>query len=315
MVTHDTHAPPFERALREDPMSGSGWPQGLPSNFGGLEVEFSAWETARIAVLPVPYDFSTSYQSGTRWGPRAVIEASRNMELWDDERGAIYRAGIHTLPEVEPTALGPGAMVERVERAVEWILERGKLPAMLGGEHSITAGAVRAAKRRHPNLSVLQLDAHADMRNEYLDSPHSHACVMRRIRELVPAASVGIRSMSEEEAEYLKSNPLPIWSARSFRALRGEWGPILSALTDDVFVTFDLDALDPSVLPGTGTPEPGGLDWYEAVDLIAAVAARRRIVGFDVVELAPIAGQVASDFLAARLTYRMMGLALGGSSR
>src|ERR1041385_2928182 len=121
-------------------------------------------------------------------------------------------AGIHTLHELESTALGPGEMAKRVEEAFDWILGAGKLPVMLGGEHSITAGAVRAAKRRHPNLSVLQLDAHADMRNEYLDSPHSHACVMRRIRELVPAASVGIRSMSEEEAEYLKSNPLPLWS-------------------------------------------------------------------------------------------------------
>jgi len=174
---------------------------------------------------------------------------------------------------------------------------------------------VRAAKRLYPGLSVLQLDAHADMRDEYLDSPYSHACVMRRVRELVPAASVGVRSFSEEEAELLESNPLPIWSTRRFRALRGDWKPILDALTADVFVTFDLDALDPSLLPGTGTPEPGGLDWYEAVDLLAAVAASKRIVGFDIVELAPIGGQVASDFLAARLAYRMMGLALRSGSR
>ena len=291
-------------------MTHPDWPQGLPTNFGGLDDEFSGFDRARIAVLPVPYDFSTSYQSGTRSGPRAMIEASRNMELWDDELGATYRAGIHTLPELEPTALGPGAMVERVERATAWMLDNRKLPALLGGEHSITAGAVRAAKQRFPNLSVLQLDAHADMRDQYLDSPHSHACVMRRIREVAPAASVGIRSLSEEEAELLESNPLPIWSTRRFRALRGAWDPILDALTGEVFVTFDLDALDPSLLPATGTREPGGLDWYEAVDLLAAVAARHHIVGFDVVELAPIPGQVASDFLAARLVYRMMGLAL-----
>jgi agmatinase len=231
------------------------------------------------------------------------------MELWDEEVGAVYRAGIHTLPELEPTAAGPEAMVDRVEQATEWILTGGRLPVILGGEHSITTGAVRAAQRRYPGLSVLQIDAHGDMRDTYLDSPFSHACVMRRIREMVPAASVGIRSLSEEEAEYLKENPVPMWSTRRFRALP-DLSPVLDALTDDVFVTFDVDGLDPSVMPATGTPEPGGLDWYEAVDLLRAVAEKKRIVGFDVVELAPMNGQTASDFLCARLVYRLIGLAL-----
>ena len=151
------------------------------------------------------------------------------------------------------------------------------------------------------------------MRDEYLDSPFSHACVMRQIRSQVPAASVGIRSMSEEEAEYLKLNPAPMWSTRQFRALKGNWAPILDSLSEEVFVTFDLDGLDPGILPATGTPEPGGLDWFEAVDLLKAVSQRSRIVGFDIVELAPIPGQVASDFLAARLTYRLIGLALKGN--
>ncbi len=291
-------------------MKAPDWPTGLPLNFGGLDEEFSALERARVVVLPVPYDFSTTYQGGARWGPRAILSASQNMELWDDEIGATYRAGIHTLPELEPTALGPEAMAARVEQAAAWILERGKLPAILGGEHSITAGAVRAAAARFPKLSVLQLDAHADMRDRYLDSPYSHACVMRRIREQVPAVSVGIRSLSEEEADHLAAHPVPMWSTRAFRALKGDWQAILSALTDEVFVTFDLDALDPAFVPGTGTPEPGGLDWYEAVDLLRAVSMRARIVGFDVVELAPLPGQVASDFLAARLAYRLIGLAL-----
>ena len=288
------------------------WPTGLPLNFGGLEPEFSALERARAAVLPVPYDFSTTYQGGARLGPRAILEASRNMELWDEEAGATYRAGIHTLPEVEPTAAGPEAMVGRVERAVGWILDQGRLPVVLGGEHSLTAGAVRAARQRFRGLSVLQLDAHADMRDRYLDSPFSHACVMRRVREMCPAASVGIRSMSEEEADHLRRHPAPMWSVRQLRALRGDFRPVLDALSDEVYVTFDLDALDPSVLPATGTPEPGGLEWYEAVDLLKAVATRARIIGIDVVELAPIAGQVASDFLAARLTYRLIGFALAG---
>jgi agmatinase len=191
---------------------------GLPHNFAGLDAEFSELASSRVAVLPVPYDFSTSYQGGTRWGPAAILAASRNMEVWDDELGATYRAGIHTLPELEPTALGPGEMAQRVEQAFAWILERGKLPVMLGGEHSISAGAVRALLKQHPRLSVLQLDAHADMRDTYLDSADSHACVMRRIRELCPAASVGIRSMSEEEAEHLRQRPAPIWSPRACRA-------------------------------------------------------------------------------------------------
>jgi agmatinase len=283
---------------------------GLPPNFGGLSEPFSALDTASAVILPVPYDFTVSYQPGTRWGPRAIITASQNMEVWDDELGATYRKGIHTLPGLEPTALGPEAMCERVEHAVGWIIDRKKLPVMLGGEHSLSGGAVRAAAARFEKLSVLQIDAHADMRDTYLDSPYSHAAVMRRIRERVPAASVGIRSFSEEEAEYLRAHPVPMWSTRQFRALRGDWSPILEALTDNVYVTFDLDGLDPSILPATGTPEPGGLDWFEAVDLLKAVAGRARIVGVDVVELAPIPGQVASDFLAARLTYRMIGLAM-----
>jgi agmatinase len=291
-------------------MTAPDWPTGLPWNFGGLEGAHAALETSRAVILPAPYDFTTSYQGGTRWGPRAIVEASRNMELWDDELGPVYRAGIHTLPELEATALGPGAMAARVERAVGWILDQGRLPVMLGGEHSLTAGAVRAAAARHRDLSVLQIDAHADMRDRYLDSPDSHACVMRRVRERVPAASVGIRSMSEAEAEYLEAHPAPVWSVRRLRALGGNRGPILEALTRQVYVTFDLDGLDPAYVPATGTPEPGGLDWYEAVDLLADVARHARIVGFDVVELAPIPGQPASDFLAARLVYRMIGLAL-----
>jgi agmatinase len=287
------------------------WPTGLPLNFGGLEEEFSSLDQASAVILPAPYDFSTTYQGGTRWGPRAILAASQNMELWDEECGATYKHGIHTLPEMEPTALGPEIMAQRVEKAVAWILAQDKLPVMLGGEHSLTAGAVRAAQARFPRLSVLQLDAHGDMRNEYLDSPYSRACVMRRVREMVPAASVGIRSISEEEREYFDANPLPIWSTRQFRALKGDWTPILDALTDQVYVTFDVDGLDPGICPGTGTPEPGGLDWYEAVDLLAAVAKRARIVGADIVELAPLSGQVTSDFLCARLTYRMIGLALG----
>lgn len=290
-------------------MSHPNWPMGLPENFCGLDGDTATLETARAVVLPVPYDFTTSYQPGARFGPRAIIAASQNMELWDGEFGATYRKGIHTLPDVEPTARGPESMARRVEQAVGWILDQGKIPAMLGGEHSVTIGAVFAAAARFKNLSVLQIDAHADMRDTYLDSPYSHACVMRRVREKVKAVSIGIRSMSEEEAGYLESQQVPIWSTRQFRSLDGRWEPIFSSLTDEVYVTFDVDGLDPSIMPATGTPEPGGLDWFEATDFLRALSKRSRIVGFDVVELAPSAGQVASDFLAAKLTYRLIALA------
>src|SRR5438876_5482256 len=213
------------------------WPTGLPHNFGGLGDEHAALDAAKAVVLPVPYDFSTSYQGGTRGGPDAILAASRNVELWDEEVGATYRAGIHTLAALEPTAAGPDAMAERVEQAVGWILDRGKLPAVLGGEHSITAGAVRAAAARLEGLTVLQLDAHADMRESYLESRFSHACVMRRVRERVPAVSVGIRSMSEEEAQELRERPVPLWSVRQFRALERSWQPILDRLSQRVFVT------------------------------------------------------------------------------
>jgi len=294
-------------------MKSPDWPTGLPENFGGLEGEHSALEGSRAVVLPVPYDLTTSYQGGARLGPRAILAASRNMELWDEEVGAVYRSGIHTLPELEPTAEGPEAMVARVEQAVDWILERGKLPVMLGGEHSLTVGAVRAAARRHPRVSVLQIDAHADMRDAYQGSRYSHACAMRRVREVSPAASVGIRSLSEEEAERFEHHPWPMWSTRQWRALGANRAPLLEALTEEVYVTVDVDGLDPSIMPATGTPEPGGLDWFELVDLLRAVAERKRIVGFDVVELAPLAGQVAPDFLAARLVYRLIGLSLGAA--
>ena len=276
--------------------------------------EFSSIERARVVVLPVPYDFTTTYQGGTRWGPRAILSASQNMELWDEELGATYRAGIHTLPELEPTARGPEAMVERVEQAVDWISRRRtSIPAMLGGEHSITAGAVRAAAATGSrSSSVLQLDAHADMRDVYLDialQPRLRHAADSRDRARRRRSASG-RSARRRPSD-LERSPVPMWSTRQFRALGRDWSPILDALTDrGVRDLRPRRARSRRSCPRTGTPEPGGLDWYEAVDLLAAVSQRARIVGFDVVELAPIPGQVASDFLAARLAYRLMGLAL-----
>jgi agmatinase len=178
---------------------------------------------------------------------------------------------------------------------------------MLGGEHSITLGAVRAAVKRYPKLSVLHLDAHADMRESYQGTPYSHACIGRRMLELCPVVQAGIRSMSVEEAAFLRKGTVPLYSAAAIRKDRTWVSKAVGHLSKDVYISVDLDALDPSVMPATGTPEPGGMLWQDVLELIREVCRKRRVVGFDVVELAPIPGMVAPDFLAARLAYRMMG--------
>ena len=277
--------------------------------FGGLDESLTRLSTAHAVVLPVPYDGTVSYMSGSRLGPRAILTASQSMELYDEELGAFYAHGIHTLPDMEVVA-DAEAMVNRVEEAVAWGLDLDKMVITLGGEHSITSGPVRAYAKKYPNLSVLQFDAHGDLRAEFHGTPYSHACVMRRVREIVPAVQVGIRSISEEEAELIAEKKWPVFSARRMRAMKGDYSAIADALTEDVYVTVDLDCFDPATVPGVGTPEPGGLDWYEVTEIIAAVAKKRRIVGFDIMELMPLAGQVRSDFLAARLTYRLWGWSL-----
>ncbi len=277
-------------------------------NFGGIDPEYAAIESADFVVVPVPYDLTTTYQGGARKGPAAIIEASCNMELYDEELDReIYRSGIHTLPPLEAVASGPEGMLERVEEAVSGVLDLEKIPVLLGGEHSITLGAVRAVRKRYPKLSVLHLDAHADMRESYQGSPFSHACVGRRMSELCPVVQAGIRSMSAEEAAFIRKRGTPVFSAATIRKDRTWVGKLLRHLSRDVFISVDLDALDPSVMPATGTPEPGGLAWHDVLEVIRETCRKRHVVGFDVVELAPIPGMVAPDFLAARLVYRMMG--------
>ena len=284
-------------------------PHTVDFAFGGLDESLTNLEKAHAVILPVPYDGTVSYMSGARLGPRAIITASQSMELYDEELGAFYEAGIHTLPDLEVVA-DPKLMVERVQEAVEWGLDLDKMVITLGGEHSITTGPVRAYAKKYPKLSVLQFDAHGDLRAEFHGTPYSHACVMRRVREIVPAVQVGIRSISEEEAELIAEKKWPVFSARKTRAMKGEYAQIVDALTEDVYITVDLDCFDPATVPGVGTPEPGGLDWYELTEIVAQVAKKKRIVGFDIMELMPLGGQVRSDFLAARLTYRMWGWAL-----
>lgn len=292
-------------------------------NFGGLSKEILESKPAKYSVVPVPYDLTASYLSGMRNGPRAIIEASTHMELYDEELDCEpYEAGIETWPQIEPTALGPEEMIKRVRKTTSEVLSNGKIPVLLGGEHSITLGMVQALLEKYPKLSVLQLDAHADMRDEYQDTPFNHACVARRISEICPIVQVGIRSLSVEEADFLKAEKKAGKKAKSkistfyaSEVLNGiNWDKVVRNLTDDICITIDLDVFDPSIMPATGTPEPGGLSWYDALGVLRKAISKKRVVGFDVVELCPLPGNIAPDFLSAKLVYKIMGY-INGSAR
>ncbi len=270
-----------------------------------LSAELADPATAAAVVLPVPYDETSSWMKGADRGPAAVIEASTYVELLDTETWTEpHRRGIASLPPLEFSG-PPERLAERVQERIGPILDSGRIPIVLGGEHSVTIGAVRAAVERFANLSVLQVDAHADTRDSYHGSPYNHACVMARVRELCPIVQVGIRSLDAGEAAGLDRERV-IFAHEIVGADDGWLDRVTGQLTDEVYVTLDLDAFDPSILPATGTPEPGGLDWYDVTRLLDHVADGRRIVGFDVVELLPSPGQHASAFTAAKLVYRAL---------
>lgn len=293
---------------------------GPPRTFLGLPPELSDYATARAAVLPVPYDATTSYRAGTRDGARAIIDASLQLELYDaDLDREPAEVGIHTLEPLEPDFGSPERMVARVREATARLLADGKFPLLLGGEHSLTPGAVAACRERYPTLGVLHLDAHADLRDHYQGTPHSHACAMRRVLDLgCPLVSVGIRSLSSAEASFRRAardvTTLP--AAEIARArydatrLAALWDRLIAALPETVYVTVDLDVFDPALMEAVGTPEPGGLDWWTVTGLLRAVCAARRVVGADVVELAPAEGPESCAFAAAKLAYTLLGYAL-----
>jgi len=280
-----------------------------PFTFLGLEPSHSNYAKARFAVLPVPYDSTTSYQPGTRGGPDAIIMASRQVELFDEETGTeAYKAGVATLPGVEPNMAGPERMHEDIFKAAKRPVRDGKFLFGFGGDHSITSGFVRAVMTKHRKLSVLQIDAHSDLRDGYQGTPYSHASVMRRVLDLgATVVPVGIRSVSSEEHRFMRKAGIDPITARDCY-LDDDWvDRVISALGETVYVTIDIDGFDPAYAPGTGTPEPGGLDWHQVTGLLQLVAAERRIIGADVVEVMPIPGQAVTEFLAARLAYKLMG--------
>jgi len=282
-------------------------------NFLGLEPPLCDYETARAVVIPVAYDGTMEWRTGARDAPRAIIEASDYLEFYDLELGTeIHRVGIHTTDGVNAVAGGAEKMAGRVYRAVKPVVTGGKLPVVLGGEHSITYGAVRAVLEKYPGLSVLQLDAHTDLRDEYRGDRYGDACVIRRVSELCPVVQVGVRSSSLEEQEYLVGQKRQPVYAREIDTAGRYLDRVLDMLTHDVYVTIDLDVFDPSVMPAVGTPEPGGLEWCEVLGLLRRVSQVRRITGFDVVELCPDEGPSACVYLAASLVYKMIGYALAG---
>jgi agmatinase len=275
-------------------------------------------DRARVVILPIPYDLTTSYQPGARRGPIAILEASTHLETYDDEldRETWEEVGIATHAAVVPVTSGPEATMARIESVARRIVGDGRFLVGLGGEHSISAPLIRAVRSRHPGLGVLQLDAHGDLRDTFEGSPHNHACVMHRVLDDgVPIAQVGIRSVTGEERALIRERGIcTVFADEAVGSPVESWiGRVIEALPEEVYVTVDLDAFDPAIMPATGTPEPGGLGWYRALSVLRAVAASRRIVGFDVVELAPIAGLVAPDFLAAKLVYRLLGYAFPGA--
>ena len=270
-------------------------------------------DKARVVIIPVPYDGTTSYRTGARYGPAAIIRASRHLEDYELELDRdVSLVGIHTAPAIVPDAGGPERVVEQVRRTVlEWA-ERGKLVAVLGGEHTVAIGAVKALRETYPGLSVLYLDAHADLQDRYMGTRWGHASVARRIGEMCPVVEVGVRSMSLEESSFIRESNLSVhlWphSERSLQALAEG---ILENLTPLVYVSVDLDVLDPSIMAAVGTPEPGGMSWAEVTGLLAAVARQRKIVGFDLTELSPGEGPEACAFAAAKLAYKIIGYATG----
>ena len=274
-------------------------------NFLGLSDDYSSRDGSYFQIIPVPYDATSTYGVGSRRGPRAIIDASLNIELYDHELDMEpAEAGVFTHQELPVSVGDPVDMVERIDRAVEDVVSRGRFPIVLGGEHTVSLGAIRALSR-DGEFTVVSLDAHADLRDTYQDSPYSHACFLRRAMESAECCVFGVRSISREEMDFVRRSGLPVFFAD--RLVR-EDAIDLGFLPDRIYLSVDIDVLDPSIMPSTGTPEPGGLSWYQAVSLIERIVAGRTLVGFDVVELCPQPGNHGPDFTAAKLVYRLMGL-------
>jgi agmatinase len=282
----------------------------LPMNYGGIvDKAYSDRDNARVLVWPVSYEGTVSYGTGTGDGAMAIVDASRNMELYEEETDSeVYKIGIHTLDEFESRAT-PEQMMSDLYEETRSLIADGKFLCMIGGEHSVSAPVIKAHAEKYHNLSVLQIDAHADLRDTYDGTPHSHASIMARVvKDLrIPSVQVGIRSISADEARLLQTGiPTKIFWAKDI-AGRTDWiHSAIESLTENVYLTIDIDGLDPSLVPTTGTPEPGGLGWYETLKLIKRLATKRRVVGMDLVEYSYFENYDSPAFLCAKLIYKSL---------
>lgn len=279
-------------------------------NFGFISEEYSNLENAGIVILPVAYDGTSTWVKGANKGPEAIIEASANLELYDIETDSeVYKEGIFT----EETIAGDVAVkqiIDAVDEAAGYFLEKEKFTVVIGGEHSVSIGTIKAHVENYKDITVLQLDAHADLRDEYNDSKYNHACVMARTKELCPIVQVGIRSMDSSEKAFIdKSNT---FFAKDIHNNNDWIKKVVSRLSDNVYITIDLDVFDPSIMPSTGTPEPGGLLWYDVLSLLKMVTEKKNVVGFDIVELCPDKNNKAPDFMAAKLIYKLLSYKFRG---
>jgi len=282
--------------------------ESLVTQFGAPDAPFCDPATARVIIIPAPLEYSVCYIKGTEHGPQAILAASSQMELYDEELNwCPIEVGVHTRPALDYHGMDHTAALKATGDAVREVLVRGQLPFTLGGEHSLSAPPIAAAHEFFPDLTVVHIDAHGDLRNEYEGSKLSHASVERRVVDMgIPLTEIGIRSFSPEEAEFMKTHPdvAIVWGHQLARAAAAiPW----QRLSQHTYLTIDLDAIDPAEMPAVGTPEPGGLHWYQLLDMLRELFHRTTVVGMDVVELCPMAGQTRADFLAAKLVYKMIG--------
>ncbi len=306
-----------DRDCDSEPLAG--WHEGtfLPHEvFAGLEPPYSNLQQAKTVILPVPYDSTSEWRTGSRHGPQAIIDASQYLELYDLELDReTYKVGISTLPRIEPLLSSPQDMIDRVCGVVRGLVQKEKFIVVLGGEHSLSLGSVRAFKEAFPGLSVLQLDAHADLRDEYLGTRYGQACVMRRIFELCPICQVGVRSLSWEERQFLTQKKLEPFYMSDLASNTVSIDQIVDSLSQDVYVTIDVDVLDPSIMPAVGTPEPDGMSWRQILSIIESVTLHKHVVGFDLMEFCPAEGPSSCAFLLAKLAYKFIGCTVAQEER
>jgi agmatinase len=272
--------------------------------YGDLPKELTSFESSKIVIVPVPYDGTTTWNKGSEKGPKAIIEASHNLEMYDiDTDSEVHKLGIHTAEPVTE-ASSPEAMVEEVYSRTKALFKKKKFPVILGGEHSVSIGAFRAASEHFSDLTILQFDAHADIRDELNGSKYNHQCVMARASELAPVVQVGIRSMSAAEREDIK--PDRVFYAMQIYDQSTWMYELLNKLSRNVYITIDLDVLNPSIMSSTGTPEPGGMNWFDIINILKKISEQVNIVGFDITELVPNKDNKAPDYLTAKLIYTLL---------